>query len=281
MTLSMKYFTGPILLGAAVALSGCAGSGDDDPKGKGAPGVPANAMTITTANAAGTLNGAVGNIDMGQSLAENAMGTVSAPDITLQAALGLAKKIRQSSNPAPETATGVTQTDTEICPGGGTVTLSYTETGTSDSGSMVMDKCIEDGFTTNGIFNFSDTYDTSTTAFTLAASGNLSVTSTDFTFSFNGFDFAENGNVTSGTYTITKLTYSIDFTTNGSAGGGYLMELTAPIVESTGGLVSCPESGAIKITGANSTTAELIYNGDGTVTIKANGVVVDAKAACF
>lgn len=254
MTPSMKYFTGPILLGAAVALSGCAGSGDDDPKGKDAPGVPASAMTITTANAAGTLNGAVGYMGMGKEEAENAIGTVSAPDITLEAALGLAKKIRQSSsNSVPAMATGVTES--MPCTGGGTVTSSYTETGTSDSGSMTMDKCIEDGFTINGIFNFSDTYDTSTTAFTLAASGNLSVTSTNFMFNFNGFDFAENGNVISGTYTITKLTYSIDFTTNGSAGGGYLLELTAPIVESTGGLVSCPESGAIKITGANSTTA--------------------------
>ena len=62
--------------------------------------------------------------------------------------------------------------------------------------------------------------------------------------------------------------------------------MTAPIVETSGGYDSCPESGTILITGANGSTAEGIYNGDsstnppGTMTIKANGVVVDDLATC-
>ena len=44
---------------------------------------------------------------------------------------------------------------------------------------------------------------------------------------------------------------------------------------------SCPESGHITVTGANASTAEGIYNGDDTMTIKANGVVVNASAPCY
>ncbi len=273
MTPSMKYFTGPILLGAAVALSGCAGSGGDDDKGKGGPGVPANAITITAANAEATVKSATATKDLVPTFGE----PTPAVNLTLKGSLDLAKKIRQSSNSGPATATGVTLT--ENCPGGGTITGSFTESGNTDSGSITFNKCVDEGFTLSGTLDFSETLDPSTTVYSVTASGNLSATGNGTTVNFNGFDFAENGNLNNMTYTITKFTYAFDVTTNGSSGGGFLVELTAPIVESTGDF--CPESGAIKITGANSTTAELIYNGNGTVTIKANGTVVNAAAACI
>ena len=273
MTPSMKYSTYPILLGAALTLTGCLGgsSNNDDAKNKGAS-VPANAITITAANAEATVASAIAKKGM-----VSALGTVSVPSLTLGEALELVKKIRKSSSAIPATAIGVT--DTQNCTGGGKVTVTSTVSGNTDSGSVKFENCIEEGFTFNGTLSYSDTYDPSTTVYSETTSGNLSATGSDATISFNGFDFAANGNSTTAHYTVTKFTFALDFTANGSAGGGFLVELTAPIVESTGD--SCPESGAIKITGANSTTAELIYNGNGTTTIKANGVVVKASAACY
>jgi len=271
MTPSMKYFTHPILLGAALTLSGCLGGSSEDDTASKAPGVPANAITITATNAEATLKSAVVNKDLAL-----ALGTVSAPNITLEEALELVKKIRQSSNAVPATAAGVTET--QNCPGGGTQTYTFTSSGNTDSGSMTLSNCVEDGFTINGTLSYSDKDDG--TVYSRTASGNLSVASIDISVSFSGFDFAANGNYNSMTYTITKFTFALDVTANGRTGGGFLTELTVPIVESTGGLASCPESGAIKITGASSTTAELIYNGDGTVTIKANGAVVNSAATC-
>ena len=76
-------------------------------------------------------------------------------------------------------------------------------------------------------------------------------------------------------YNTAKSTFAIDFIVDGTSSGGFMSKLNAPVVESTG-YGSCPESGHIFITGANGTTAEGIYNGDGlTMTIKANGVDVD------
>ncbi len=80
--------------------------------------------------------------------------------------------------------------------------------------------------------------------------------------SFTGIDFQKSGEMLDGTYTTAKSTFAIDFIVNGISSGGFLSELNAAIVESDGD--SCPESGAIKITGGNNTTAEGIYNGDGT-----------------
>lgn len=271
MTPAMKYITYPILLGAAVTLAGCNGGGDNDNGSGNRASVPANAVTITASNAEATVASAVAKKDM-----VPALGTVSAPNLTLIEALELVKKLRKA-NTTPATATGVTQTDN--CTGGGTVTVTSTVSGNTDSGSVKFNNCIEDGFTFNGTLNVSETYDPSTTVYSSSASGSLSIASSDITISFNGLDFAINGNENNMTYTITKYIVALDFTTNGSAGGGFLVELTAPIVESTGDF--CPESGSIKITGANSTTAELIYNGNGTATIKANGAVVNASAQCY
>ena len=83
------------------------------------------------------------------------------------------------------------------------------------------------------------------------------------------------------TYNTAKSTFAIDFIVNGISSDGFLSELKAAIVDSTG-FGSCPESGHIFITGANGTTAEGIYNGDGlTMTIKANGEVVDTGPVCY
>lgn len=271
MTYSTKHFAYAILLGATITLMGCPGGGKDGDSGKGAT-VPANAITITAVNAETTVASAVESKGMA-----TAFGIASAPDITLKQALELVKKIRTSVSATQATATGITQT--ENCTGGGTITASYTVSGNTDSGSIKLNNCIEDGFTLNGTLNYSDTYDPSTTVYSNTSSGSLSVAGTDMAISFNGLDFAINGNENNRTYTITKYIVAVDFTTNGTTGGGFLVELTAPIVESTGDL--CPESGAIKVTGANGTTAELIYNGNGTATIKANGVVVKSSAQCY
>jgi hypothetical protein len=96
-----------------------------------------------------------------------------------------------------------------------------------------------------------------------------------------GINFKETGNNFTGNFTTNALTFSVDFVVNGSGSGGFAVTLLAPIVESSNG-TGCPESGHIKITGANSTTAEGIYNSDDTtMTVIANGSVVNPSAACI
>lgn len=272
MTTSIKYLAYPLLLGAAVTLAGCNSGGGND-NGSGKATVPANAITITAANAEATLASAAANGDKAK---QAALVTASAPNLKLVEALALVKKLKKTTASSVMT-TGMTQT--QNCTGGGTMTISSTVSGNTDSGSVKFNNCIEEGITLNGTLSVSETYDPSTTVYSDTASGSLTAAGNDITISFNGFDFAINGNANNMTYTITKYIVALDFTTNGSAGGGFLVELTAPIVESNGDF--CPESGAIKITGANNTTAELIYNGNGTATIKANGAVVNPSAPCY
>lgn len=97
------------------------------------------------------------------------------------------------------------------------------------------------------------------------------------TFTFSGFVFSETGNNFDNTYNIDQLTYAIDFVIDGTQGGGYLVTLNAPLTESGVNPISdCHGSGHIIITGANGTTAEGIFNNDDTVTIKANGEIIQS-----
>ncbi len=98
------------------------------------------------------------------------------------------------------------------------------------------------------------------------------------TFSFSGFVFSETGNSIDNTYSINEMTYAIDFVIDGTQGGGYLVTLNAPIAESRRATLfrdDCHESGHILITGANGSTAEGIFNNMDTVTVKANGEIIE------
>lgn len=265
-----------LLLCTAVFFSGC--SSDDGGSG-GTASVPTNAVVINETNAEPTIASAVSTSD----LATLAFGVSATPNANLKNALDLIEQIRANAGITNSNlATGVTET--YPCADSGNLTWSGTETATSDSGTISFNNCNELGYVFTGSLKYSSTWNDTTGDYSDTASGSFSMDSASqgFKFSFSGLDYAENGNEFNYTYTVTKATFSINFVYNGTGNDGFLTKLTAPIVESAVDYYyGCPESGTILITGANGTTAEGIYNGDGYMTIKANDVVVTTTASCY
>jgi len=281
--------TSTAVLSSLFIITGCSSSDD----GPAAATVPANAVVINETNAEATVASSVTSFDT----LDTALGAEVAPAMGLKAALALVEpKIDAAksalNNSGSDPVYGVAVSDSGNCNVSGTFSFSGDESGTfpsfSDSGTITMTNCDDGfGFILNGSLSFTSSWNVETGSYSDTGKGSMTIEGTGaqtFKFSFTGLDYAETGNdlvFGSETYTITRATYAIDFTANGISSGGFAVKLTAPVVESSGGYDSCPESGTILITGANGTTAEGTYNGDGTMTVKANGVVVNASANCY
>ena len=268
-------------------ITGCSSS-DDGGTTTTTSSVPANATVIDANNAEAMVEA----ISSSLTTFNQALAVETTPVIGLNAALDIIEPFLEnhSSNSAANLATGVTESD--VCPGGGTFTDTFTETTDGDtltvSGTISFVNCIVPidtltSFTINGSLTYNESENNVTSAYTDSVTGTISiaiVSSTDnITISLTGINFLETGNNQLFTYTTTQSAFALVVVVNGTTEVAILATLSAPIVESDG--VFCPESGHILITGGNNTTAEGIYNGDGTMTIKANGVVVNATALCY
>ena len=279
--------TSTTLLIGAFLITGCSSS--DDGGGSGTATVPANAIVLDSTNAESTIATLVSSLDTFGSTLDSVITVETIPVMGLNAALEIIEPLIKNrlKNSGIDLTTGVAFSEGGACTGSGTfsITGDSTDDGTtfSDTFTATFNNCIESSLTINGTVSGTFTENISTGAYADNVSGSLTitvVTSTDtVSISFNGLSFQETGNNLNFTYTTTQATYAIDFVINGTQGGGFLVSLTAPIVESNGD--NCPESGHITITGANGTTAEGIYNGDGTMTIKANGEIVTTTAVCY
>lgn len=270
------------LLASAVALTACLHDEDD-----GGASVPANGVTITDANAEAMVASSAAQIGV----LDSGLAVETTPTLGLQAALELIKPQIDNAKSASSNsgADPVYASDGNFsgnCTIGGTFSATGHSTATSDTGSATFVDCEEiAGFVLNGAIAWNETFDASGD-YSETFSGTIGIVvgggSTEITFT--SLLFVETGNdlnFGAETYTTTSATVSIDFVVSGVGSGGFLVTLTAPIVESNGGDASCPESGTIRITGANGTFAEGTYNGDGTMTISANGTVVNAAATCY
>jgi hypothetical protein len=281
------------LLSSLLFTSGCSSSSSDSSPGSGTGGtatVPANAITLDSKNAESTVGTSV--------TTANALGFVlsaeAAPAIGLKDAMKLIesriKSMRYAlDNSGSDPVYGAAVSESGSCNISGTFAFTGDESNTppnfKEAGTATLVNCDDgDGAILNGNFSWSQTWNTSTGEYNDTLTGSFSVEfnigGTAGKFIFSGVDYAETGNelnVGSETYNIARATFSVDMT----GGGGFLVKLSAPIVESVGGYSHCPESGGILITGAGGTTAEGIYNGDGTMTIKANGTIVTETARCY
>ncbi len=273
--------TSTALLLGAFLITGCSSSDD----GGGAI-LPANATVIDANNAE----------DMVEAIAsslrtfEQALAVETTPVMGLNAVLEIVEPFlnNHSSNSAANLATGVE----ESCPGGGTVDDIFTESTSGDiysvSGTLSFVNCIVPldtltSFTINGSLNYAETENNFTGDYTDSVTGTISIavvsSADNITISLTGINFQETGNDQLFTYNTAQSAFALVFVLNGTTEAAIQATLSAPIVESNGD--NCPESGHIFITGGNGTTAEGIYNGDGTMTIKANGVVVRTDAPCY
>jgi len=272
------------LISGALLITSCSSDGG----GGGAATVPANAITIDSTNAESTVQAAVSAAD-GLDATISAIGVEATSVMGLNAALDIIRPLikNRNGNTGTDLASGASVSETINCSGGGTASISGNETdnGTTSSGSVVVkfNNCDELGIIIDGNVSASFFDNFSTGAYTFDLTGTFSVSvsgSNPVTIEMTGIVLNEAGNDFDGTYTITSYTYALNFISNGSGNGGFLVELLAPIVESNGD--NCPESGHILITGANGTTAEGIFNGDSSsFTVKANGEIVNANAFCI
>lgn len=273
------------LLSTLALTNGCSSSDDDG--GTAATTLPTNATVITDQNA----ESMVAAIASSLSTFDQALAVETTPVMGLNAALDITKPLIKNrlKNSGIDLATGVAFNDSGTCTDGGTFSVSGDETddGTnfSETFTATFTDCNEFGFTIDGSLSGTFTENNNTGAYTDNVTGSLGITvvqnTETFKISFTGLNFQENGNYQDGTYTTTQATFSLVIVANGTTEFSFLAKLTAPIVESSGGEFSCPESGTIHITGGNNTTAEGIYNGDDTMTIKANDSVVNANAPCY
>lgn len=271
------------LVSGLLLITSCSG-GDDG--GSPAAGVPANAVTIDASNAEITVSSAASSANQLSSALPTSVET--AQNLNLKSALKEMKRsLRDNATGSGiDLATGATFEDSGNCLISGTYSqvMNITSNGdsTTESGTASFSNCNDYNLILDGSISYTST-NNNLGDYTDNVTGWLAISVPDsgLLVHFNGLVVNETGNYFDYTYTINQLTYSVDYVTTDGSGGGYLLTLTAPIVESSGTFFSCPESGHITITGANGTTAEGIYNGDDTMTIKANGVVVDPAAYCY
>lgn len=282
-----------LLFAGLFLITGCSSS-DDAPVSATptpTPTVPANAVEITAANAEATVAASVATASTFEDGIAAALAVETTPVIGLSGALDLVLPLIKDrlNNSGIDPVYGVAYNESGACFESGTWSASgdevFGETSSSDTFTATFVNCDDGfGFIIDGTLTGTVTEDyTMPYGYTLAVTGNLSLIVTgDSTvkISFTGIDFQKSGEMLDGTYTTAKSSFAIDFIVNGTSSGGFLSELKAAIVESTG-FGSCPESGHIFITGANNTTAEGIYNGDDTMTIKANGEVVEPSTVCY
>ena len=272
------------LISGQLLITGCSSS--DDSSGGGVAAVPANATAIDASNA----ESLIASISTSLSTFDQAFSVGATPLIGLEAAVDIIKPMinNRSKNSGIDLATGVAYSDSGNCDVAGTFSVTGDETDDgvnfSDTFSASFTSCDDGvGFIIDGSATGTETENYSTGEYTDSFTGSISITFTSNTdtvkVSFTGLDFSETGNNFNYTYTTSKATFALVVTVNGANQYGFLAQLGAPIVESTGDF--CPESGHILVTGANGTTAEGIYNGDGTMTIKANGTVVRTDAPCY
>ena len=293
-----KYLTisaSTVLVFAGLSLfTGCSSSDDAPVSTTPDPTVPVNLVEITPDNAEGIIVASVTTASTFEAGLAAALAAETTPVIGLSGALDLVlPRIKDRlKNSGIDLATGVAIpfSDSGNCFESGTYSESGTETETSDlpNYSLTFDatyvNCDDgDGFIIDGHLVGSYTSNQATYEYTIKVTGDLSLIVADDStvkIRFTGIDFQKSGEELMDTYTTTHSTFAIDFIVDNISSGGFRSELKAAIVESTG-FDSCPVSGHIFITGANSTTADGIYNGDDTMTINANDVDVDAGPVCY
>lgn len=233
-----------VFIASFLLITGCGGGGDGGGGGGGTtPTLPANAVTITSSNAAAIAESAIGTLDTFDAILVGAEAE-SLPSI--QAAIKAVTDIAFDRNRrSASVVTGVTET--EPCyNGNGSITANYTETTTSFSGTLTFSNCdLGYGLFVNGSFTVSSSWNNSTGAYT--DSGNGSLTFTDNSNSFTlVMDYDETGNEFDYSYS-TNMSYSV----SGIPGGGFLVTTTQNIVGNY--YYGYVTSGQFIIQGANNT----------------------------
>lgn len=245
-------------IGLSLIITGCSSSDDDGAAGGTKNvGLPFDAITITTDNAEAVSVSALSSIDAADSL----IG-VNASLPPIQATIKAITDITfNRDRHASSIATGIS--DSSTCPGGGTYSDTWNETGNSEagsaSGSVTFTSCaIISTVTYNGNLTYSYTW-AADGGYTDIANGTITITDTSSSESFTmTMDITETGNEFSGDYSI-GMSYSV----TGTSVGGFLAETSQNL---TGTNFNDISSGQLIITGADSTRLRVTVTSTNTAT---------------
>jgi len=230
-----------IISAVLLMLAGCGGGGGGG-GGIPAPTLPADAVTITDTNAMDVTDSAIGTIAVVDALRNLKTGDAQDAPSMLQIIDMVKGKVLHREH-SDNVVTGVS--NTYNCTYGGTISVNYSETATSESGSVTFSNCNEGSIVFNGRATYTSNWNNSTGAYsdTLNASLTISYSGQSFTFVM---DLDDNGNESSGAYNET-VSYSV----SGIPGGGFLVTTTQTLV----GNYFYHEiySGELMIQGANNT----------------------------
>jgi len=236
-------------ISGAMILAGCTSSSDS---GSSAPAVPADAITITSANATSTVTSAVATAN----IALNAVGAEAAQAPTAMDIVNLVEDLRKNRTATSMLSTPTGATQSIGCTGGGTIDYSYSSTLTTESGSATFNSCTESGFTLNGTLSFNSSWTDPYGPYSDHVSGSITATSGSYVISINNLNFTNTGSTVNdygdAQYTINPFNYSINFT----GGGGFAVTLLAPVTGDDTIDAVCPQAGTILVTGAGSTKAK-------------------------
>lgn len=252
-------YTSTLLLTGLILITGC--SSDDSSSGGGSAAVPANAILIdSSAKAESTAVSAVATGDAIISIfAVETSTTLTGKDILN---IAIDKVLNNRQDPA-SIATGVDLSG-DFCPSGGSASGDETGTSTTYNATVNFNACSDGSITLTGTFSINATFTVDEDGpYTVNASGNLTATFNGGSVGFNGFSFIQSGDDGTGAFITTTFTYAI----NPSAGGGFAVQLTQPLVGTEN--VSCQlSSGQVLVTGAAGSQARATVNAGGSVKIE-------------
>lgn len=259
--MTCKKLLSLFIIGFSFIGAGCSSSDDTTD-----PTLPADAVTITAANAEAIAISAVQSIE--------SVGAVLGVDSSLpqiQTAINAVTDIAFNRDKnTSSVATGIT--DSDFCITGdstsGTYSDTWTETGDSiagsESGTISFSSCRIAGITINGSFTYTYTW-AADGSYTDTGSGSLTISDSQQSFTIT-ISSSETGSEITDAYSTT-ISYSV----TGTSFGGFLVETSIPL---TGVWPSGADAGQLIITGAagtrlritiidvNTATYEL-DNGDG------------------
>jgi len=250
----MKLFSQFFTISALILMSACSSS-DDSSSGSTSTTIslPSSAVTISSDNANSVATLALSNIELVTAIASGVEAGL--PPIR-QSIDTLIDYIGNKKHRSISIVSGVTETDQ--CDNGGTISDTYSETNTSESGSATFNNCEIEGVIFDGSLSYSSTWNNSTGAYTDSGNGTLTISYAGSYSFILAVNFSDTGNESTGVFSI-SLSYSFTESTI----GGFMLTTTTPLA----GTFDTVTSGEVIVTGANNSRLRMTVTTANTVDI--------------
>ncbi len=247
------------LLACTIAtLAACGSSGDSSDEGVGfpTPTLPADAARFDNTNANTIATAAVGFVDTLDSVTQ--FKTEASPSV-LQVIEFVTDRITERGRNSGLIAARTEDISADLCVSG-SATATYTENGSSESGTVSFAECdVGSGIMVDGGFRFIVSWNDTTLDYSLQTGGTI-----DFDF---GSDLVtiEMNLIESGNYGTGDFSGTISFSLSGIPGGGFLVQTAQPW---TGNALSLQvNSGQLIVYGSDNTRLRITVTGVNTADV--------------